>query len=108
MSSSTWNGCTGPGGSLPLKQVGVWSVEARSGLVGGSGSVAVGDIVVTLTSPACKLEVRGSARATLNVDDKTVTVASPESDLVTSNVVGCLGQVKNGDAAALGGTFALS
>ena len=105
-----WSGCSVPGGAqLEISLTDVWQVSATTPLTGGVGTTRLDGIAVAAetTDGGCSLSVRGSIKAELNLNEKTLTSDPESADLTVSEVEGCFGQVMNGDKATVEGTFIL-
>lgn len=120
---TAWGKCVGVG-----QQLNVYHVEQPNqlkwllNLTGTTGPTWSGFInqinarVVAKTGPSiCSFNVTGRANATFNTAQvagnnnftQTLTVNQPNTvpNLVVSNVVGCFGQITNGNSASFNGSF---
>lgn len=112
--STTWTGCTIPGGAATITQSGTWSVNgtgsnATTGnetIAGNVGNVTAG--VATTANPAvCSFRVTGTARGSFNEATQQLVVSETgyTGNLTLSNVSGCLGRLQNGNPANFGATL---
>lgn len=115
--SSTWIGCSIPGGAFAATQVGTWRwVGTGSNATSGQEIVQgrIEGLVVnwrTASNPnVCRYTMSGSARASFNESTQQLTVSETgyTGDLTLSNVFGCLGQWQNGNKVNLEMTFNVS
>lgn len=115
--SSSWNGCTIPGGAFTVTQTGSWSwVGTGSNATSGQETVQgrVEGLVLTWHTTAnpslCRFTMSGSATASFNESTQQLTVSETgyTGNLTLSNVFGCLGQWQNGNKVNLEMTFNVS
>lgn len=103
-------GCTGPGGSLAVTTVGSWKLHGTGAATSGTSDVVAGhvdNITANVANAVCRFTVTGKANGTFSESTQRLQVSETgfTGNLRVSNVVGCLGQVQNGQAANFTGTF---
>lgn len=106
--NSTWGDCFAPFDlQMNVQQLGTWTVEALSGLVGGTGTIELNGIAARASDSGgiCSLDVTGSATASIDLDSHEISVASVGSEIIATNIEGCFGQVIEGDPIAVNATF---
>lgn len=118
ISTSNWANCTGPGGKLDVTQIGTWTIHGTSAVTPAQTDVITGhveNVRAHVASPTgiCSFDVGGNptgtiaGRASGTVDEATQKVSVLESgftgNLYVYNVVGCLGQIQNGNVADMVG-----
>lgn len=115
--SSSWVGCSIPGGAFAASQVGTWRWIATGSNATSGQEVVEGRIdglVVnwrTASNPnVCRYTMSGSARAFFNESTQQLTISETgyTGNLTLSNVFGCLGQWQNGNKVNLEMTFNVS
>ncbi|KQY56113.1 hypothetical protein ASD11_16755 [Aeromicrobium sp. Root495] len=105
-----FTGCTGPGGALTVTTVGSWKLHATGAATSAATDVIAGhvdSITANVANAVCKFTVTGKANGTYNEGTKVLNVSETgfTGNLKVSNVVGCLGQVQNGQSANFTGSF---
>ncbi|MBC7595781.1 MAG: hypothetical protein H7288_17900 [Kineosporiaceae bacterium] len=108
---TAWNGCLGPL-SIPMNvdQIGIWDLNVKGDNVGGviAGTITgVNARIASATAGQCEFTVTGQVGGSFNENTQQLAVddASPDNNLVVSEVVGCFGQVLAGDAAFFAATY---
>ncbi|MFW6775922.1 hypothetical protein ACOACO_16680 [Nocardioides sp. CPCC 205120] len=108
ITSTTWTGCTIPGGAATVTQTGTWNVTGTgTNATAGNESVAgyIGNVtagVQTTANPnVCRFTVTGQPRGAFNEATQQLSINETgySGNLTLSNVVGCLGQLQNGNRA---------
>ncbi|MCX6405949.1 MAG: hypothetical protein NTV28_03405 [Propionibacteriales bacterium] len=96
-----FRGCTFPGGAMATTTAGEWQFHAEGPATSGATDVVEGHldhISLTWRNAVCSITVSG--RAAASFDEATQQLVIEESgftgNLKTSGVLGCLGQVRNG------------
>ena len=106
-----WNGCVGPLGiPMTVDQVGIWDLNVQGDNVGGviTGTISnVNARIASATPGQCEFTVTGQVGGSFNENTQQLAVdaTSPLNDLLVSEVVGCFGQVLDGDAAYYAATY---
>lgn len=108
ISTTTWVGCSIPGGAKTITRNGTWTVtgtgasattanETIAGYVGGINA----SVHTTANPNICRYTVTGQARASFNEATQQLVIGETgyTGNLTISNVVGCLGLIQNGNAA---------
>lgn len=114
ITNTTWSGCIAPtlfNTQLNVTQVGTWNLRADSAPVGGvvSGTITnVSAQVRSVINDRCEFDVNGTVDGSFDSNNQTLSIDDGTFDLVISNVVGCFGEVLNGDEADFGATYAIS
>lgn len=105
-------GCTWPGGALGVTSVGSWKLHGVSPATSGSDVIKVHleNITINMSNAVCTFTVAGRMDGLL--DEATQQLKLDESgftgNLKVFNVVGCLGQVHNGQYMDFKGTLNLT
>lgn len=117
ITSTTWTGCSIPGGAATVTQSGTWNVtgtgtNATTGnetIAGNVGNVTAG-IQTTANPNVCRFTVTGAPRGSFNEATQQLVVSETgyTGNLVLSNVVGCLGQLQNGNPANFATTLTVT
>ncbi len=106
--STTWTGCTIPGGAATITQAGTWNLtgtgtNATTGnesIAGYVGNVSAG-VRTTANPNVCRFNVTGKANGSFNEATQQLNVSETgyTGNLVLSGVTNCLGQLQNGNPA---------
>ena len=106
-----WNDCVGPLGiPMTVDQIGTWDLNVQgdnvSGVIGGT-ITKVNARVASVTPGQCEFTATGQVGGSFNENTQQLTVddLSADTALVVSDVVGCFGQVLEGDAAYFAATY---
>lgn len=96
-----FRGCTFPGGAMATTTAGEWQFHADGPATSGAADVVEGHLdhlSLTWRNAVCSITVSGRAAASFNEATKQLVIDERgfTGDLTTSGVVGCLGQVRNG------------
>ena len=105
-----WNDCVGPLGiAMTVDQIGTWDLNVQGNNVSGviAGTINVNARIASVTPGQCEYTATGQAGGSFDENTQQLTVddTSPDNALVVSNVVGCFGQVLEGDAAYFAATY---
>ncbi|GAB3070717.1 hypothetical protein [Nocardioides zeae] len=108
IATTTWTGCTIPGGAATVTHNGTWNItgtgtnattgnETIAGYVGGANA----SVRTTSNPNICRFTVTGQANGSFNEATQQLNISQTgySSNLTLSNVVGCLGQLQNGNPA---------
>ncbi len=108
ITSTTWSGCTIPGGAATVSQVGTWNVTGTGGnatagtetVAGTIGNVTAG-IQTTANPNVCKFTATGAPTGSFDEAGQQLRISEVgyTGNLTLSNVSGCLGRLQNGNAA---------
>lgn len=122
INSSTFIGCTAPGGPVTVSQVGSWKLHSPNAytpalqtVVGHVDNVEAG-VQNTANPVICKFTVKGAgaslglANGTFNESTQSLAVSETgyTGNLTLQNVSGCGGQLQSGNPANFSATFAVS
>ena len=113
ITSSTWTGCLGPLNlAMTVTQTATWNVNA-TGTTTTTGVTAgtISGIAATVTANqgGCSFNVAGTVKSALTTTPTKQTLAvKPTATLAISNVVGCFGQINNGDKASIKATYKIT
>jgi hypothetical protein len=123
ITSSTWTGCTAPGGPVTVAQVGGWNLHSSNAYTSSAIENVVGHVddisanVQNTASPTiCKFSVKGAgpslglASGTFSESAQSLSIAETgyTGNLSLQNVVGCGGQLQSGNPANMSATFAVT
>lgn len=112
--TTTWTGCTLPGGAMSIVQSGTWNLTSTSSnATAGSESVAgyIGNVsahMFTTANPNIwNFYVNGHMSTSFNESTQQLTIneSGNTGNLTLSNVRGCLGQLQNGNTMNLAATL---
>lgn len=114
LTSTTWTGCSIPGIQLTVTQSGPWGVlgtgaNATSGTerIAGTITDVVAGVRATANPDACRFTLSGAPRSSFDEAAQQLVVheTGHTGALVLSDVVGCFGQLQNGNRADLSATL---
>ena len=114
ITGTTWSGCIAPtlfDTQLNVTQVGTWNLKATSAPVNGvvSGTITnVNAQVRSVINDRCEFDVAGSVAGSFNTNTQTLSINFSSNPLEISNVVGCFGEVLDGDLADFDADYAVS
>lgn len=117
ITSTTWTGCSIPGGAATVTHNGTWNItgtgtnattgnESIAGYVGGANA----SVQTTANPNICRFTVTGQANGSFNEATQQLSISQTgyTSNLTLSNVVGCLGQLQNGNPANMVANLAVT
>lgn len=99
-------GCSWPGGAFTTTLPAPSALHVTAPVSGGSVDVVrghLGNFSITMSNAVCDFTATGSARVTFNESTQQLAIEETgfTGNLTISNVRGCLGQVRNGQAMNL-------
>ncbi len=106
-------GCTMPLGALQVTTAGSWAFRGTTPAGPASNDSIVGHLDgfnATWSNAACRFTVSGKARASFDEANQKLVVDESgfTGNLTVSKVVGCVGQIRNGQPLDFSATFALA
>ncbi len=107
--------CNTAGGNLAVTPTGSWTLRGTSPATTGSTDVVAtrfDDIGLRIGNAVCRITITGGLDGSFNEATQKLTIDEQAdgtgAEATMSNVVGCLGQVKNGGRFKLTGVFSTS
>ncbi|TCI98983.1 hypothetical protein [Aeromicrobium sp. IC_218] len=103
ITDSTWTGCLQPtifNTQFTITQVGTWNVKADSSPVDGVFTGTITNIDAefhSVVDDRCEYDVTGTVDYTFDSNTQTLNIDEGNFALTISNVVGCFGEVMDGD-----------
>ncbi len=110
-----FNSCSWPGGTATVVTSGVWKLHGVSGATSAatdSVGVHLEDVTISFSTAICRYVVTGGLDGTFSESTQKLTIDEKADgtgqEAMVTNVLGCLGQVKNNGKFKLRATFSTS
>ena len=114
ITGTTWSGCIAPtlfNTQLNVTQLGTWNLKATSAPVNGVVTGRIDNVnaqVRSVINDRCEFDVAGSVAGSFNTNTQTLSITFSSYPLYVTNVVGCFGEVQDGDLLDLDADYAFA
>lgn len=114
ITGTTWSGCIAPtllNTQLNVTQVGTWNLKATGAPVNGVVSGRIDNVnaqVRSVVDNRCEFDVSGSVAGSFDSNTQKLSINFSTYPLEITNVVGCYGEVLDGDLADFDADYAVS